>query len=78
MNIALFPGPRPASRRLQYSKATESWTGPGNEARVNIDCTQCVTHVKVLSHCTFTSVCDYMESTIVIGPSLLHCLCPLE
>ena len=24
--------PRPAFRRLQYGKVTESWAGPGNEA----------------------------------------------
>ena len=31
-DIASFPGPRPASRRLQYGKRREAGRGPGNEA----------------------------------------------
>ena len=30
--LASFPGPRPASRRLQYGKQREAGRGPGNEA----------------------------------------------
>ena len=30
--LASFPGPRPASRRLQYGKRREAGRGPGNEA----------------------------------------------
>ena len=32
--VASFPGPRPASRRLQYGKRREAGRGPGNEADV--------------------------------------------
>ena len=34
-DIALFPGLRPASRRLQYGKQREAGRGPGNEATFN-------------------------------------------
>ena len=34
--IASFPGPRPASRRLQYCKRREAGRGPGNEATATI------------------------------------------
>ena len=30
---SLVPRPRPVFRHLQYGKATESWAGPGNEAK---------------------------------------------
>ena len=34
VDCSLVPRPRPAFRRLQYVLiATESWAGPGNEAR---------------------------------------------
>ena len=40
VGLASFPGPHPASRRLQYGKAvwqaTGSWAGPGNEATVGL------------------------------------------
>ena len=31
-HVASFPGPSPASRRLQYGKRREAGLGPGNEA----------------------------------------------
>ena len=31
---SLVPSPRPAFRRFAVWKATESWAGPGNEARL--------------------------------------------
>ena len=42
--VSLVPRPRPAFRRLQYGKAwtvliaTESWAGPGNEAKAWSSC----------------------------------------
>ena len=34
---SLVPRPRPAFRRLQYRKTTESWAGPGNKAKTTAE-----------------------------------------
>ena len=70
---SLVPRPRPAFHCFQYRKATESWAGPGNEAKpysiwkqpaasiIQLECNQPIAIDHVLPSCMIVMDAEWQE-----------------